>query len=212
MTSDQSPDHLNGQAPTTADLNTLKALANPLRQRILRHLQERGPATSTTLAKDLGVTSGGTSYNLRILADSGLVEEVPERAHGRERWWRYRSADLRLPRGGDTETEAAVGELLGQWFEADAQDLERFAAAQASMGEWGDALQYSRGAITVTRAELENFFSDYLALLRRYQHAAASTDDARLVHTRLLALPSPDAPDAADARSDATGMDGEGHG
>lgn len=187
-----------------ADLNTLKALANPLRQRILRHLQERGPATSTTLAKALGVTSGGTSYNLRILADCGLVDEVPERAHGRERWWRYRSADLRLPRGGDEETEAAVGELLGQWFQADAQDLERFAAAQASMGEWGNALQYSRGAITVTRAELETFFDEYLALLRRYQHDAAPTEGARLVRTRLLALPAVDAPDAGNVTPEAT--------
>lgn len=190
---------MSGNEPTeatggTADLSMLKALANPLRQRILRRLQESGPATSTTLAADLGVTSGGTSYNLRILADSGLIEEVQERAHGRERWWRYRQADLRLPRSGDEQTMAATEDLLEQWFQADAEDLERFAAAGESLGDWGNALQYSRGAMTVTRAELETFFEEYLALLRRYQGSEQVSGDARLVQVRLLGIPAVDSP------------------
>ncbi|PZG39663.1 hypothetical protein C1I98_23475 [Spongiactinospora gelatinilytica] len=73
--------------PEPAGLGTIKALANPIRQRILDHLRE-GPATSTTLAKALGITTGGTSYNLWVLAEHGLVEEVPELARGRGRWWR----------------------------------------------------------------------------------------------------------------------------
>ena len=42
-----------------------------------------------------GPTQAG--YHLRVLADAGIIEEVTERAHGRERWWRTIPADLREP-------------------------------------------------------------------------------------------------------------------
>src|SRR3954470_17195944 len=73
-----------------SDLATLKALAQPRRQRMLQHLTVHGPATSATLARALGLNTGATSYHLRELARHGFVEEVAEPAeasgHGRERW------------------------------------------------------------------------------------------------------------------------------
>ena len=50
------------------DVEELRALAHPMRQRILRRLIQAGPATSTTLARDLGENSGIMSYHLRLLA------------------------------------------------------------------------------------------------------------------------------------------------
>jgi DNA-binding MarR family transcriptional regulator len=58
----------------------MKVLANPMRQQILEELHRVGQATSTTLAHTLGVTTGNTSYNLRVLAEHGFVEEVVGRA------------------------------------------------------------------------------------------------------------------------------------
>ena len=66
----------------------LKALAHPLRQRILFALRVVGPSTATRLAEQMGESSGLTSYHLRALASAGLVEEVPDRGNGRDRWWR----------------------------------------------------------------------------------------------------------------------------
>jgi predicted transcriptional regulator len=54
-------------------------------QEILGHLNEHEAATSTTIAEALGQNTGTTSYHLRVLADAGIIEEVTERAHGRER-------------------------------------------------------------------------------------------------------------------------------
>ena len=62
-------------------------MSHPLRREMLRHLGQHGPATSTTIAEALGENTGTTSYHLRVLAAAGIIEEVPERAHGRERWW-----------------------------------------------------------------------------------------------------------------------------
>src|SRR4030095_2278376 len=74
------------------DGDALKALAHPLRMRLLAGLRYHGRATATMLGERLGESSGSTSYHLRVLAEHGFIEEVPGhaggRGRGRERWWR----------------------------------------------------------------------------------------------------------------------------
>jgi DNA-binding transcriptional ArsR family regulator len=55
-----------------------KSLGNPLRRRILDYLGRHGEANSTVLARELGESSGTTSYHLRKLADQHLIEEIAE--------------------------------------------------------------------------------------------------------------------------------------
>lgn len=177
------------------DLAAAKALANPVRQRILRELEILGEATSTVLAERLGITTGGTSYNLRVLAKHGLVEEVPDRGRGRERWWKAAKVDFRFPVRSrqSPELRAAIEKLNELWL---AEDLETFALFQARrerLGEWSDAVPYSRGSIRLTLDELKDFFQDYLALLRRYQREPGQTPPgARTVLTRFIAFPDPE--------------------
>ena len=169
------------------DAGAAKALANPVRQRILAELRTLGRATSTTLARRLGVTTGGTSYNLRILAAHGFVREAPDHSRGRQRWWQL--ADEPRPAPPDGELAA----LVQRWI---AEDLDAFAKLEAvgpTMGRWAEAMPYSRGTIRVNLSELDSFFEDYLALLRRYQRPEHQTPpDARTVQTRFMAFPEPD--------------------
>ncbi|PDT00756.1 transcriptional regulator [Rhizobium chutanense] len=65
----------------------LKALAHPVRLRMLGMLRIDGPATATQLAVRLGLNSGATSYHLRQLAQYGFIEEAPHTSR-RDRWWR----------------------------------------------------------------------------------------------------------------------------
>jgi DNA-binding transcriptional ArsR family regulator len=76
-------------APTVKHLDgpALRALAHPLRMRIIAVLRREGPATATTLAARLGESTGATSYHLRSLAKAGFVTEIADRGTGRERWW-----------------------------------------------------------------------------------------------------------------------------
>ncbi|MDF5758160.1 helix-turn-helix domain-containing protein [Spongiactinospora sp. TRM90649] len=183
--------------PRRAELGTIKALANPIRQRILEHLRD-GPATSTTLARALGITTGGTSYNLRVLARHGLVEEVPELAHGRERWWRHVPVDLRFePRDRrDKDMRTALAELERGFLAADLDLFDRFQRARGDMGPWGDAMPYSRGEIRVTLEELARFFEEYIELIKRYTpDPDQAPPGARLVQTRFLAFPDPGPPE-----------------
>jgi predicted ArsR family transcriptional regulator len=175
------------------DLETLKALAHPRRQRILQHLGLHGPATSAGLARELGLNTGATSYHLRELAKHGFVEDVPELAQGRERWWRAPIRDLRVPPRSrqSEEMRAAVDEMARAQIADDLEQLTRFAQQRDEMGEWGDAFLDSHGSVRLTVAELQEFFEDYIRLLNRYKRPEAQTPEgARTVLTRMFAFPA----------------------
>lgn len=183
------------------DVATLKALAHPRRQRIRAHLIQHGPATSAMVARALNLNTGATSYHLRELARTGLVEEAESDGHGRERWWRAPSQDLRFPRRSaqDPAMRAAMDELARTGFE---QALEEFHRAQeaADPGDpWSDAFPFSLGSVTVTLEELEAFFEDYIALLKRYQREPGEAPEGRrTVIARFFAYPAPPPPGADD--------------
>lgn len=173
----------------------MKALAHPIRQQILEELRRAGEATSTTLAGMLGVTTGNTSYNLRVLAEHGFVEEVPGRGNGRERWWRVVPQDLRFPphSAQNEAMRAAFHEVNKLGLAEDQQALSRFLNRRDALGEWADALPFSRGRLRVTPAQLEQFFEEYVALLTKYANDADADPDARDVRAYFLAFP--DMPD-----------------
>ncbi|MCT9109977.1 helix-turn-helix domain-containing protein [Streptomyces mirabilis] len=205
-----------------SDLATLKALAQPRRQRMLQHLTVHGPATSATLARALGLNTGATSYHLRELARYGFVEEVDRPAeaggHGRERWWRAVPGDRRFPPRSrqSPEMRLVMDELNHHAYAADLELFEqmqlqtqaqrqlRTRGVDGEVGEadpWVDAFPYSRGSIRLTLPELRAFFEEYIALLNRYKRPEVDTPPgARTVLTRFLAFPAPDAaPGAAPA-------------
>src|SRR5919206_5319963 len=71
----------------------LRALAHPLRVRLLELLRE-GPSTASLLAERLNESTGATSYHLRELHRYGFIDEEPGRGRGRERWWKRRERVL----------------------------------------------------------------------------------------------------------------------
>ena len=94
-------------AVQVTDVRALRALAHPLRNRLLGQLRLDGPATASQLGRVVGESSGSTSYHLRQLAAYGFVEEVEGQGTARERWWRARhrmtswqAADVVAQEGG----------------------------------------------------------------------------------------------------------------
>ena len=77
-------------AVQVTDVRALRALAHPLRNRLLGQLRLHGPATASQLGRTVGESSGSTSYHLRQLAAYGFVEEADGHGTARERWWRAR--------------------------------------------------------------------------------------------------------------------------
>lgn len=67
----------------------LRALAHPLRNRLLTELMAVEQASVTQLAEMVGQPINAVSYHLRQLAKYGFIEDAPELARdGRDRWWR----------------------------------------------------------------------------------------------------------------------------
>nr|WBO81877.1 helix-turn-helix domain-containing protein [Streptomyces sp. SBE_14.2] len=180
-----------GTRRTVDSPQVLKALAHPLRLRILRHLGAKGPATSTTLAAALGENTGTLSYHLRMLERAGLIEDIPERSGGRERWWRgVRGLDIRRPPQGElTDAERALSAELDRLrLEEDVELARRFTAEQAGSEGW---MRGSRSLVHLTKDELNALHDDYLALLARYARGPEEAPaDARPVLLRWFGLPA----------------------
>lgn len=179
------------------DPDALRLFAHPMRHRIVRLLR-KGPATSTTLAKALGENTGATSYHLRLMAEHGFIEEVPELAKGRERWWRSVPQDFRFPPPSrqTPEQRAVLEEVVRLDLDADQRDFRRAVLAIDDLGEWADALLFSTSTLTVTRDRLKAFFEDYIALLYKYRpEPGTEPEEARVIRARLLLFPEIDETD-----------------
>lgn len=71
------------------DPRVLRALAHPVRGRILDEIEATGPVRAADVARGLGIPANQASFHLRQLAKYGLVEEAPEEARDkRDRVWR----------------------------------------------------------------------------------------------------------------------------
>jgi DNA-binding transcriptional ArsR family regulator len=92
VTSDRAKDRtaagVSERVHVHLDARRLRALAHPMRVKILDLLTLDGPATATGLADRLGVRTGTTSWHLLKLAEHGLVEEATDLGNRRDRWWR----------------------------------------------------------------------------------------------------------------------------
>ena len=181
------------QAREVRDVEELRTLAHPMRQRILRRLREAGPATSTTLARDLGKNSGIMSYHLRLLAEHDFVREVAGHGRGRERWWEVSPEPVWIPREGlSVEARAEVSGLQLRWAD-DVEGFERFRAARRDMGEWGRGTWVSgRTTLTLSREAAAQLVADQQELIGRYQRETGDASaDTRTVVFRFLAYPEP---------------------
>ena len=74
------------------DPRVLRAIAHPVRNRILTELSAGGPMRAADIAQELGIPANQASFHLRQLAKYGLIVEAPEAARDqRDRVWK--SAD-----------------------------------------------------------------------------------------------------------------------
>lgn len=165
----------------------VRALAHPLRLRLLDLLRFEGPSTATLLAARLDESTGATSYHLRQLARFGYIEDA-DGGRGRERRWRHRKRQVILAGGaGDPTGRQVVADLLA----SEAHAVDRFLARGAENTEWENAAFVRAKALRVTATELEELRRGLDALLSSL-HAADTSDapeDARTVRFLTLAYP-----------------------
>ncbi|MEV0616396.1 helix-turn-helix domain-containing protein [Nonomuraea sp. NPDC050404] len=184
---------------TLSDIDALKALAHPLRQRLLARLQRHGPATSADLAVEYDEDRGGISYHLRQLARYGFIEEDTGRSSGRRKYWRAVPQDVRLPRRpADPEVALAAEEIGRQWMERADRDLAAYLSGRQTFGEFAAAAMHSFGGTTLNPEELARFGEEYIAFLNRWHRdPGQESSGSRHISVVFHAFPTPGLEDAS---------------
>lgn len=182
---------------TSAERTELyKTLTNPVRRRILDYIGQHREVNSTSVARALGESTGTTSYHLRKLADQHLIEEIPERSGGRERWWRLLPVEhvMAAPAERTSEEDRALAEWNSQRLSADIDLYIRALAEYEGPGGW---VQAQRTGTWMTREGVHAFYAEYLDLLRKHGCSEElAPPDARPMAIRFLAIPQADPPTA----------------
>lgn len=176
----------------------LKALAHPLRVRMLDALVADGPATASHLAERFGENTGATSYHLRQLAQHGFIEEDTGRGHGRQRWWRLRRRGWSLPSLGSSQDPATRHYASLLLNEINQSRLERLRAWFENIQEWDErwvsASTDADGRFTLTSDELAALSAELHTVLARYIELEQRRDppppDAARVDVQLYAFPT----------------------
>ena len=136
----------------------LKALAHPLRIRILDLLSTHSALTASGIAQLVGESSGSTSYHLRQLARHGFVQEVEGRGTGRERWWESRPGGFTVGLPDDPADVAAIAttQMINREFEtARARKIQALLEnAQAVGREWLDVTRLQTISIWLTPEQM----------------------------------------------------------
>jgi len=186
-----APEH---QGAEITEPLALRALAHPLRWRLIDVLGTEGSATATRCAEVTGESVASCSYHLGILAKYGYIEPVPGRA-GREKPWRLTSFRQDLAAGPGIEGELAAEAATEAFLD---HELARTKAQRRHRGleppEWQDASCLIGSTIFVTAAELKQLGGELAELATRYagrlEDPASRPADARQVRVFVSAAPT----------------------
>ena len=155
------------------DPSALRALAHPLRLKLIGMLRSDGPLTVSALGERLGAASGSISYHLATLARHGFVEPAPELARdGRERWWRasaetttYDPAELQR----DPARRAAGLVLREAIIQRHAAEQLAYLDVESSLApEWIEAATQGDDVLWLSADDLRELSSELRALAERW--------------------------------------------
>jgi Helix-turn-helix domain len=176
------------------DPRALRALAHPIRLRLVGLLRVEGRLTATRAAELLGESNASCSFHLRQLAKYGLVEEAGG-GKGRERPWRATAMFTDWPSHSDDPELAAAGDLLSSMIaERYFERLMRWLDTKPTESpEWQEAAIFGDTMLYLTDEELADLAVAQRTLLDTYlerlPHPELRPPGARLISYLHLAHP-----------------------
>jgi DNA-binding transcriptional ArsR family regulator len=178
------------------DPQALRALAHPIRLRLLELLTVDGPATGRKLADRTGESTASISYHVGQLAKWGLVEPATELAHGRERPWRATSRGVTWSSTGTGEFVAASRALRDQLISRRLDELESYLRHEDDLDPaWRNAAWTGEDAGYLSPDELIEAAERIKAVIAEYTDPERPRGTAaRRVTFFSYAVPSPDEP------------------
>lgn len=181
------------------DAPALRALAHPMRVQILRILQLRKKASVTSLAAELGETTGATSYHLRQLARHGFVEEFDaddtgeKRAGRKQRWWRMAVDQIHVT-GFEfmarEDTREAAAFLLREYATDRSRRLANwFATATQWPADWQAASSDADAMLELSPKQARALADEIAAVVAKYRQVRPGRG-ARQVDVQYAVFPS----------------------
>jgi len=170
-----------------SDAKALRAMAHPVRWKLLEIVKREGTATATQCAKEIGESVASCSYHLNMLAKYDFVEQA-EGGQGREKPWRavYLQqgwSDVGMEPDTELAAEAASQAFYEYEFELAKQ---RLAASSMESDEWREALGSHSTNDWLTAQELvevrEAMEAALIPFHERRVNQAARPAGARAVH------------------------------
>lgn len=182
----------------------IRALAHPVRLRLLDYLGDVKEATATQCGDAIGESAANASFHLRILQKYGYIERADRR--GREKPWRVRTADFDIrPDPEIAGSMAAVQAVASFGLESEfLRAMEYFAHVDREADEWVQASTFTRSSFWATSEELAELSRELQHLTDRFagRHADPSKRPAGARYARMFAVanPDPENPASGDPR------------
>jgi predicted ArsR family transcriptional regulator len=186
--------------PELHDPRVLRAVAHPVRSRILTELDARGSLRAADVAKVLGIPANQASFHLRSLARFGLVEEDPGAARDkRDRVWRATEGagyDVNIGEIEKTPGGKAASKVFRRTKEAWAHRLVEEAYGDDRTS--GIHRAVTEQAVRLTKAEARELTEELIELVDTWRERMKDTDKAktddgrRTYHVFQMVQPFPD--------------------
>lgn len=179
------------------DPRMLRAIAHPVRNRVLHELSAGGSMRAADIARELDIPANQASFHLRQLAKYGLVEEDPAAARDkRDRVWKLVSEQGWTANLGELE-DAPGGRAAVQVFRRSAAAWGHLVvdAAYAAPGERDKETfrAVTEEAVRLTKDEAQELARDLEAVLAGWVERTRGRDDERRTYLLFQVLqPHPD--------------------
>lgn len=180
------------------DPRILRAIAHPMRQRVLGELSAAGHLRAADVAERLGIPANQASFHLRQLAKYGLVEPAPELARdGRDRVWKpVHEHGLSLEVSAMEKGPGGKAAVSVWQRHAAAEAKQAVDRAYASRKSRETHVMISDDWIRLTKDEAKEFADDLIELQERWQDrsqaAAQDGRDRRTYHVLKVLQPAPE--------------------
>ena len=180
---------------TVHDPRLLRAIAHPVRNRILAELSATGTMRAADVARELEIPANQASFHLRQLAKYGLVVEAPDEARDkRDRVWkvaeergmRVNLAELEASPGGKAAVSVFVRTAIAKGY----RTIEQ---AYATSADEGTVRTVTDQSLRLTKAEAGELAAELDQVLQTWAARTRGRSDERRTYQLFLALqPHPD--------------------
>lgn len=180
------------------DPQILRAIAHPVRNRILAELDARGSMRAADVARALDLPANLASFHLRQLAKYGLVEEDPAAARDRrDRVWRAVNPDGFSVEMSEVERQPG-GKAAARVFRRTKRDWGHLVVdtALADHKQEGTFSTLTDTALLLTKEEAKELAAEVDEVLQRWAERTRDADEGRVTFLYYgMLLPYPAAPD-----------------